>query len=102
MNCGPRHRFVVAGEDGRALIVHNCENIVQAVARDVLAEGLLRAEAAGYHVCLHVHDEIIAEVPDSAEYSSDGLAKLMATNPSWSLGLPLAAAGFECYRYRKE
>ena len=79
-----------------------CENIVQAVARDVLADGLLRAEAAGYHVCLHVHDEIIAEVPDSAEYSSDGLAKLMATNPSWSLGLPLAAAGFECYRYRKE
>jgi hypothetical protein len=79
-----------------------CENIVQAVARDVLADGLLRAEAAGYHVCLHVHDEIIAEVPDSAEYSSDGLAKLMATNPSWSLGLPLAAAGFECYRYRKD
>jgi DNA polymerase len=79
-----------------------CENIVQAVARDVLADGLLRAEAFGYHVCLHVHDEIIAEVPDSAEYSSDGLAKLMATNPSWSLGLPLAAAGFETYRYRKD
>jgi DNA polymerase len=102
VNCGPRNRFVVAGEDGRALIVHNCENIVQAVARDVLASGLLRAEEAGYAVCLHVHDEIIAEVPDSAEYSSDGLSALMAENPGWSLGLPLAAAGFETLRYRKD
>ena len=78
------------------------ENIVQAVARDVLASGLLRAEEAGYSVCLHVHDEIIAEVPDSAEYSAEGLSALMATNPSWALGLPLAAAGFSTYRYRKD
>ena len=78
------------------------ENIVQAVARDVLASGLLRAEAAGYAVCLHVHDEIIAEVPDTDEYSAEGLSKIMATNPGWSLGLPLAAAGFETHRYRKD
>ena len=79
-----------------------CENIVQATARDVLASGLLRAEAAGYAVCLHVHDEIIAEVPDTDEYSAEGLSKIMSHNPGWSLGLPLAAAGFECYRYRKD
>ena len=78
------------------------ENIVQAVARDVLASGLLRAEAAGYAVCLHVHDEIIAEVSDTDEYSAEGLSKIMATNPGWSLGLPLAAAGFETLRYRKD
>lgn len=79
-----------------------CENIVQAVARDVLASGLLRAEEAGYSVCLHVHDEIIAEVPDTDEYNVDSLSGIMATNPGWALGLPLAAAGFECARYRKE
>jgi DNA polymerase bacteriophage-type len=79
-----------------------CENIVQATARDVLASGLLRAETAGYAVCLHVHDEIIAEVPDTDEYSAEGLSKIMSHNPGWSLGLPLAAAGFECYRYRKD
>jgi DNA polymerase len=79
-----------------------CENIVQAVARDVLASGLLRAEAAGYRVCLHVHDEIIAEVPDIDEYSADGLSAIMSHNPGWTLGLPLAAAGFETLRYRKD
>ena len=79
-----------------------CENIVQAVARDVLASGLLRAEEAGYSVCLHVHDEIIAEVPDSDEHNVDGLSAIMATNPGWALGLPLAAAGFETLRYRKD
>lgn len=84
------------------MIVHNCENIVQAVARDVLASGLLRAEAAGYRVCLHVHDEIIAEVPDIDEYSADGLSAIMSHNPGWTLGLPLAAAGFETLRYRKD
>jgi DNA polymerase len=78
------------------------ENAVQAVARDVLASGLLRAEAAGYRVCLHVHDEIIAEVPDTDEYSADGLSAIMSHNPGWTLGLPLAAAGFSSYRYRKE
>jgi DNA polymerase len=79
-----------------------CENIVQAVARDVLASGLLRAETAGYRVCLHVHDEIIAEVPDIDEYSADGLSAIMSHNPGWTLGLPLAAAGFETLRYRKD
>lgn len=78
------------------------ENIVQAVARDVLAEGLLLAEAKGYLPCLHIHDEIIAEVPDAPEWTVEGLSAIMATNPAWSLGLPLAAAGFETKRYRKE
>jgi DNA polymerase len=78
------------------------ENLVQAVARDVLAVGLRRAEDAGYLPVLHVHDEIIAEAPDTPDYSAEGLSALMAANPGWSLGLPLAAAGFECVRYRKD
>ena len=102
MNCGPRSRFVVAGEDGKTLIVHNCENAVQAIARDVFMHGMLRAEEEGYSVCIRVHDELVCETPDEPAYSSDGLAALMATNPSWSAGVPLAAAGFEAYRYRKD
>lgn len=78
------------------------ENIVQAVARDVFMTGLRRAEENDYPVVLRVHDELVCEVPDHAGYSHEVLSALMSTNPSWSIGLPLAAAGFETYRYRKE
>jgi DNA polymerase len=78
------------------------ENIVQATARDVFASGLLAAQAAGYAVCLHVHDELICDVPDTREYSAEHLSALMSANLPWTVGLPLAAAGFETYRYRKD
>ena len=78
------------------------ENITQAVARDVLAYSMPIIEAAGYNICLTVHDEVIAETPDSPEYNSDALAAIMSTNHDWADGLPLAAAGFETYRYRKD
>ncbi len=78
------------------------ENIVQAVARDVFMVGMRNAEAAGYPVCIRVHDELITETPDTAAYSVDRLSALMATNPSWAAGLPLRAAGFETHRYRKD
>jgi len=78
------------------------ENIVQAVARDVFMTGMVGAEEHGYEVCIRVHDELITEVPDTAEYNVAHLASIMATNPSWAVGLPLAAAGFETYRYKKD
>jgi DNA polymerase len=78
------------------------ENVTQAAARDVLAYGMMAAEAAGYEVCLHVHDELITETPDDPRWSVNDLAKIMSTNPDWALGLPLAAAGFEAHRYRKD
>lgn len=78
------------------------ENAVQAIARDVFFSGMVRAMEAGYFVVLRVHDELVCEVPDSPDYTSDALAEFMATNPSWAHGLPLAAAGFETHRYRKE
>lgn len=78
------------------------ENVTQAVARDVLAGNMPGIEAAGYQIVLSVHDENITEAPDTAEFSADHLASLMATNPPWAEGLPLAAAGFEAYRYRKD
>lgn len=78
------------------------ENITQAVARDVLAANMRAIEAAGYRIVLTVHDEIIAETPDTDEYSADALSRLMAAAPPWAEDLPLAAAGFECWRYRKD
>jgi len=78
------------------------ENITQAAARDVLAESMQPIEDAGYEIVLTVHDETIAEAPDDPAYSSGGLAGLMSTVPPWADGLPLAAAGFEAYRYKKE
>ena len=78
------------------------ENIVQAVARDVFMTGMVGAEKHGYEVCIRVHDELITEVPDTADYSVAELSSIMATKPSWATGLPLAAAGFETYRYKKD
>lgn len=78
------------------------ENLCQAAARDVLAENMQHIENAGYKIVLTVHDEVICEAPDTAEYSVDGLSKLLALNSPWSEGLPLNAAGFEAYRYRKD
>lgn len=77
------------------------ENMCQAAARDVLAHSMQPIEDAGYEIVLTVHDEIIGEAPDSPFYSHEGLADLMAAGTPWSDGLPLAAAGFEAYRYRK-
>lgn len=78
------------------------ENITQAVARDVMADRMPVIDKAGYEIVLTVHDEILSETPDTDDFSSDELARLMATNPAWAGGLPLAAAGFETTRYRKD
>lgn len=101
VNCGPRHRFVVLGEEG-PLIVHNCENLIQAIACDLLCDALLRLDHAGYKTVLTVHDEAITEAPDTADYSLEKMSALMTELPTWATGLPLAAAGYEDYRYKKD
>lgn len=78
------------------------ENWTQAFARDVMATNMHTIEDAGYAIVLTVHDEILTETSDTDNYSSDDLAAMMATNPPWARGLPLAAAGFECHAYRKD
>lgn len=78
------------------------ENVVQAVARDVFMAGMRRADLSGYPVVLRVHDELVCEVPDDPAFTHERLADMMSENPSWSVGLPLAAAGFTAHRYRKE
>lgn len=78
------------------------ENIVQAWARDVLAYNMPTIDSAGYEIVLTVHDELLTETPDTEDYSWQTLAAMMAKQPSWAPGVPLAAAGFETYRYRKD
>ena len=77
------------------------ENIVQATARDVLAEAMVRLEKAGYPIVFHVHDEAVAEVPDG-EKSIEEMNKIMSVVPDWAEGLPLNAEGFETKYYMKD
>lgn len=78
------------------------ENICQAVARDVMASNMFQIDAEGYKMFLSVHDELLTETPDTDEYSEKRLSEILATNPEWAPDLPLAAAGYEDERYKKD
>jgi DNA polymerase len=78
------------------------ENVVQAIARDVLAEGMLRTDAAEIPICGHVHDEIITLTNDDAfdpDYKE--LEKLMSIPMPWATSLPLGAEGYSDSFYHK-
>ena len=76
------------------------QNGVQAAARDVMAGGMKRAEAAGYDLCLTVHDENVAEA-DIGFGSADEFGAFLTEGEPWMAGLPVAAEAFEAQRYRK-
>lgn len=78
------------------------ENIVQAVARDCLAETIKRVGSAGYQIVMHVHDEIIVDVPKVDTSALKTITDIMAQPISWAPGLPLRGDGYETDYYRKD
>lgn len=75
------------------------ENIVQAVARDLLAHALIQLDKAGFSIVMHVHDEVVIEEPVR---SAEEVSKIMATGPAWAKGLPLTADSYETFYYKKD
>ena len=73
------------------------ENVTQAVARDILAEAILRLHENGVPVVGHVHDEVLTEDPDFPR-----VQEIMVAPPSWAVGLPIDGAGFVTGRYKKD
>lgn len=77
------------------------ENCTQAFARDIMAYNMPGIDAAGYDIVLSVHDELVTETPQTEEFNVDHLSSMLAWEPQWAKGIPLAAAGFETFRYKK-
>lgn len=77
------------------------ENIIQATARDCLAMAMLRLDAAGYKIVMHVHDEVILEMP-YGRGSLDEAAGIMGQPIDWAPGLLLRADGYETEYYKKD
>jgi len=79
---------------------HLTENVVQAMARDLMAGAMLRVEHAGYSPILTVHDEVVVEA-DAEDADFSQFMELMQVLPRWATGLPVAAEGWQGQRYRK-
>lgn len=76
------------------------ENIVQAYARDCLAVSMDRLAAAGFQICFHVHDEVVAEAPEGSDWRE--MAAIMGQPIEWAPGLLLRADGYDTPFYMKD
>lgn len=65
-------------------------------------DSMAAIEQAGYEIIVRVHDELPTEAPDTDDFNPEHLSSLLATNPPWAPDMPLAAAGFQAYRYGKD
>lgn len=111
INCGPRNRFVVRDANGKPLIVHNCENITQALSRNILFTQMLKINQLFLHhggrVVMNVHDEIIAVGPayggDKARCDAlfGQMLDIMRESPPWCPDLPLDGEGGWAPEYSK-
>jgi DNA polymerase len=76
------------------------QNAVSGIARDILAEAMLRVEAAQLPIVLHVHDELVCEVPEDFDSLKD-FTRLLTRKPAWACDLPIAAKAWKHARYCK-
>ncbi|SDT85799.1 DNA polymerase [Schaalia radingae] len=106
MGLTPNRRWARVTTYGPKLV----ENIVQAVARDILAHAIRNLNHAGYPVVMHVHDEVVVEsmsalrdvFPNGFPSEIRHVQEIMCRAPEWAGGLPLAAEGYTCHTYRKD
>lgn len=78
------------------------ENIVQATARDCLAVAMMRVDAAGYHIVMHIHDEMVVDVPEEDIEAPKTITALMGQAIPWAPGLPLRGDTYETKFYKKD
>lgn len=78
------------------------ENIVQATARDCLAVAMTRVSALGYKIVMHVHDEMIVDVPNTDTEAPGRINAIMAQPIDWAEGLPLKGDTYETPFYKKD
>lgn len=77
------------------------ENIIQATSRDCLREAMFRVDKAGYDIVMHVHDEVVLDIPKDRATVKE-INELMGQPIKWAPGLPLKADGYECSYYMKD
>jgi DNA polymerase len=78
------------------------ENAVQGFCRDFLTDSLVKLEATAFKPVLHVHDEVVTEIPETmAAQGLEVMCEIMSTPPAWADGFPLRVEGFSCPRYVK-
>lgn len=97
LNAGPRHQYVVLGNNG-PMIVHNC---VQATARDCLRDAMIHLTDADFDIRAHIHDEVVITEPLGGRTVED-VAAIMGQDLPWAPGLPLRGDGYTCDFYMKD
>jgi DNA polymerase len=82
--------------------MQNIENVIQAIAADILEEAVMRIDDEwAYDLLFHVHDEIVTEIDETCPGLLDSMIDLMCQLPEWAEGLPLFAEGYVAERFKK-
>ncbi|MDP3939790.1 MAG: DNA polymerase [Deltaproteobacteria bacterium] len=101
------HYMTVDGQSNKWVETHTyggklSENITQAISRDILAHAMNELEKRHYDIVLHVHDEVVVEVPEDAKPSTmENVARIMELVPEWAFGFPIKVKAWRGVRYRK-
>jgi DNA polymerase len=105
--CGARSTTATIVKNGSPMTVrlwHGSliENLAQSLARDIFVDAVRRVEARGYKLILHVHDELVVEIPEEeSQKCLDDCLEILSTPPSWIPDIPLSAEGKILDRYEK-